>query len=124
VTVRDLRSVDWPEVARIFEQGIATGNATFEVEVPSWEAWDAAHLRDHRFVAAFFAISLRCSGVSFAALALPPTSPPRRPSDTAAGSRVSPASGLRSPIASSTMSLASCARSSLRFLDRSGIAEV
>jgi phosphinothricin acetyltransferase len=51
VTVRDLRSGDWPEVARIFEQGIATGNATFEVEVPSWEAWDAAHLRDYRFVA-------------------------------------------------------------------------
>jgi phosphinothricin acetyltransferase len=49
--VRDLRSDDWPEVARIFEEGIATGNATFEVEVPSWEGWDAAHLAEHRFVA-------------------------------------------------------------------------
>ena len=48
--VRDLRSGDWPEVARIYEEGIATGNATFETEVPSWEAWDAGHLRDHRFV--------------------------------------------------------------------------
>src|SRR5256885_7100894 len=48
---RDLRPGDWPEVARIYEQGIRTGNATFETEVPSWEAWDAAHLREHRFVA-------------------------------------------------------------------------
>jgi phosphinothricin acetyltransferase len=48
---RDLRPDDWPEVARIFQEGIATGNATFETEVPSWEAWDSAHLREHRFVA-------------------------------------------------------------------------
>jgi L-amino acid N-acyltransferase YncA len=27
------------------------GLATFETEVPSWETWDAAHLRDHRLVA-------------------------------------------------------------------------
>jgi phosphinothricin acetyltransferase len=51
VKVRDLRPGDWPEVARIYEQGILTGNATFETEVPSWEAWDAAHLGEHRFVA-------------------------------------------------------------------------
>jgi len=49
--VRVLRSADWPEVARIFAEGIATGNATFETAVPSWEAWDAAHLGRHRFVA-------------------------------------------------------------------------
>jgi L-amino acid N-acyltransferase YncA len=51
VTVRDLRPGDWPEVARIYAEGIATGDATFEIEVPSWEAWDAAHLPGHRFVA-------------------------------------------------------------------------
>jgi L-amino acid N-acyltransferase YncA len=49
--VRGLRPDDWPEVARIFEEGIATGNATFETEVPSWEEWDRAHLAGHRFVA-------------------------------------------------------------------------
>jgi L-amino acid N-acyltransferase YncA len=49
--VRDLGTEHWPEVARIFEEGIRTGNATFETEVPSWEAWDAAHLDEHRFVA-------------------------------------------------------------------------
>ena len=68
--VRDLRPEDWPEVARIFEQGIQTGVATFETEVPSWQAWDAAHLPSHRFVAeregrvvgwiALVAVSSRC----------------------------------------------------------------
>jgi L-amino acid N-acyltransferase YncA len=48
---RDLRPGDWPEVARIYEQGIATGNATFETEVPSWADWDGAHLPGQRFVA-------------------------------------------------------------------------
>jgi L-amino acid N-acyltransferase YncA len=51
VEVRDLRPGDWPEVARIYEEGIKTGNATFETEVPPWEAWDVAHLPEHRFVA-------------------------------------------------------------------------
>ena len=49
--IRNLRPGDWPEVARIFRAGIATGNATFETDVPSWEAWDAAHLAEHRLVA-------------------------------------------------------------------------
>ena len=35
--IRDLRSLDWPEVAAIYEDGIRTGNATFETGVPSWE---------------------------------------------------------------------------------------
>jgi phosphinothricin acetyltransferase len=51
MTVRDLRPSDWPEVARIYREGIETGNATFETEVPAWEEWDAAHLPAHRFVA-------------------------------------------------------------------------
>jgi L-amino acid N-acyltransferase YncA len=51
VVVRDLRPDDWPEVSQIFSEGIATGNATFETEVPSWEDWDAAHLAEHRLVA-------------------------------------------------------------------------
>jgi L-amino acid N-acyltransferase YncA len=49
--VRDLRSGDWPEVARIYGEGIRSGDATFDTEVPPWEAWDAAHLPGHRLVA-------------------------------------------------------------------------
>ncbi len=41
----------WDAVARIYAEGIATGNATFETEVPAWEAWDAAHLPELRLVA-------------------------------------------------------------------------
>jgi phosphinothricin acetyltransferase len=40
------------DVLRIYGEGIATGHATFEAEAPGWEAWDAAHLAAHRFVAA------------------------------------------------------------------------
>jgi L-amino acid N-acyltransferase YncA len=51
VSVRPLRPDDYPAVARIFAEGIATGDATFETTVPGWEAWDAAHLPEHRLVA-------------------------------------------------------------------------
>lgn len=51
ILVVDLRPEHWPEVARIYADGIATGNATFETEVPSWRQWDCAHLAEHRFVA-------------------------------------------------------------------------
>ena len=47
----DLRPEHWSEVARIYAAGIATGDATFETDVPSWEAWDPGHLNEHRFVA-------------------------------------------------------------------------
>jgi L-amino acid N-acyltransferase YncA len=48
--IRNLRPDDWPDVARIFEEGIRTGDASFETEVPAWEAWDAGHLAEHRLV--------------------------------------------------------------------------
>jgi len=48
--IRDLRPADWPDVVRIYEEGMLTGNATFETKLPSWEAWDAGHLAEHRLV--------------------------------------------------------------------------
>ncbi len=51
-TIRPLEPADWPAVRRIYEEGIATGNATFEAAAPSWEAWDAGHLPTCRLVAA------------------------------------------------------------------------
>jgi L-amino acid N-acyltransferase YncA len=38
-------------VAEIYLEGIRTGVATFETEAPSWEVWDAAHLREPRVAA-------------------------------------------------------------------------
>ena len=46
-----MRPDDWPSVARIYEDGIATGMATFEAGVPSWEEWDSSHLTHGRLVA-------------------------------------------------------------------------
>lgn len=48
--VGPLERADWPAVAAIYEEGIRTGNATFETEVPSFEEWDASH-PTHRLVA-------------------------------------------------------------------------
>jgi L-amino acid N-acyltransferase YncA len=50
--IRDLRPADWPDVARIYEEGIRTGDTTFEMESPTWEGWDAAHVAEHRLVVA------------------------------------------------------------------------
>ncbi|HEY8030496.1 MAG TPA: GNAT family N-acetyltransferase [Gaiellaceae bacterium] len=41
--IRALDESDWPQVSRVYAEGIATGDATFESEVPTWERWDAAH---------------------------------------------------------------------------------
>jgi phosphinothricin acetyltransferase len=41
--IRPLDESDWPAVSAIYAEGIAGGNATFEVDVPSWERWAAAH---------------------------------------------------------------------------------
>jgi phosphinothricin acetyltransferase len=38
-------------VEAIYAEGIATGEATFETEPPSWEEFDTSRLDDHRFVA-------------------------------------------------------------------------
>jgi phosphinothricin acetyltransferase len=42
---------DWPSVCSIYEEGIASGNATFETKPPTWKQWDRAHLASCRLVA-------------------------------------------------------------------------
>jgi L-amino acid N-acyltransferase YncA len=49
-TLRELTKTDWPRVAGIWAEGIATGIATFETEPPSWELFDATRLSAGRFV--------------------------------------------------------------------------
>lgn len=41
---------DWAAVRAIYADGIATGHATFEADVPSWEAFDVAKLKMPRLV--------------------------------------------------------------------------
>jgi L-amino acid N-acyltransferase YncA len=54
VELRALTEDDWAAVVDIYWEGMRDGLATFETEVPSWEAWDAAHLTNHRLVAELF----------------------------------------------------------------------
>ncbi|RNI29979.1 N-acetyltransferase [Rufibacter immobilis] len=49
--ITELLPAHWEEVKRIYEQGIATGQATFETEAPSWQNWDSSHLPFCRLVA-------------------------------------------------------------------------
>jgi L-amino acid N-acyltransferase YncA len=44
ILINSLTPDDWPTARAIYEEGIATGEATFETEAPSWEQWDAGHL--------------------------------------------------------------------------------
>src|SRR5580692_8662822 len=41
----------WPAVREIYREGFATGNATFETELPDWEKWDSSHYRHCRLIA-------------------------------------------------------------------------
>jgi phosphinothricin acetyltransferase len=50
LTIDALQTGDWPGVRAIYEEGIATGLATFEHSAPSWDAWDRSHRRDCRLV--------------------------------------------------------------------------
>lgn len=40
----------WPYVKAIYEEGIATGHATFQSEAPLWGDWDRGHLTHSRLV--------------------------------------------------------------------------
>ncbi len=49
--ISTMRPEDWPFVREIYGEGIATGNATFETELPDWPKWDANHRQDCRLIA-------------------------------------------------------------------------
>jgi phosphinothricin acetyltransferase len=52
VAIRPLVEADWPDVRRIYVDGIATNNATLDSHPPdSWAAWSAGKRPDCRFVA-------------------------------------------------------------------------
>ena len=67
ITIGPMRTEDWESVQTIYREGIATGLATFETEVPEWDSWRQNHLRECRLVA-------RAGGPIVAWAALSPTS--------------------------------------------------
>jgi L-amino acid N-acyltransferase YncA len=51
LSIEKMNPAHWPEVRAVYEEGLATGEATFETEAPDWERWDASHLGVCRLVA-------------------------------------------------------------------------
>lgn len=49
--IRELVEGDWESVANIYMEGINTGKATFQTELPNWEEWDKDHIKACRLVA-------------------------------------------------------------------------
>ena len=50
-SIHRMQPSHWEQVRRIYLEGIATGDATFEADAPAWEQWDAGHLAEGRLVA-------------------------------------------------------------------------
>ena len=51
ITITELLSQHWNAVKIIYEEGIATGNATFQTVAPGWEEWENAHINVCRIIA-------------------------------------------------------------------------
>lgn len=51
VKIESMTIDSWIDVARIYEEGIATRNATFEQQVPDRDSWDKSHRKDCRLIA-------------------------------------------------------------------------
>jgi phosphinothricin acetyltransferase len=51
IEIRGMSASDWPQVEAIYAEGIATRQATFEAETPTWAEFDADRLPEHRLVA-------------------------------------------------------------------------
>ena len=51
IVITEMLPDHWTEVSNIYKDGIDTGMATFETEIPSWESWDKNHIKSCRLVA-------------------------------------------------------------------------
>ena len=78
--IREMNETDWPDVCRIYQQGMDTNLATFETKCPEWNQWDASHVKSCRLVvtrgeavqgfAALSAVSGRCVYAGVAELSI------------------------------------------------------
>ena len=51
VHLREMVTTDAEVIFKFYEEGIQTGCATFEAEVPDWHKWDSGHLTQCRWLA-------------------------------------------------------------------------
>lgn len=49
--IKKMAVADWESVGEIYKQGIDTGSATFQQEIPRWDVWDEEHLKKCRLIA-------------------------------------------------------------------------
>lgn len=49
--IRNIEKENYSYVAEIYRQGIETGIATFQNDVPGWDSWDKSHLQNCRIAA-------------------------------------------------------------------------
>jgi L-amino acid N-acyltransferase YncA len=63
-TIEPMAAKDWPDVRRIYAEGIATGDATLEREAPDWNHFDHSHPTECRLVAR----DVACAVVGWTAL--------------------------------------------------------
>jgi len=80
IKIEFLTKNDWDVVRSIYFEGIATGDATFEKNPPSFEEWDSSHFHDCRIIAkrgnqiigwaALSSLSTRCVYVGVAEVSI------------------------------------------------------
>lgn len=70
IIIRPLIASDWQSVSNIYQQGIDTGYATFQPQIPTWEEWDASRYQYCRFVAV-----TASTGIVLGWIAIAPFSP-------------------------------------------------
>jgi phosphinothricin acetyltransferase len=51
IDIDAMRVEDWVAVRGIYQEGLATGNASFETETPEWDVWNAKYHGHSRLVA-------------------------------------------------------------------------
>jgi len=48
--IKPLEKRHYPSVSKIYSEGLSTGIATFETDVPTWEQWDEKFLAECRYI--------------------------------------------------------------------------
>jgi phosphinothricin acetyltransferase len=51
IIIGHMQPTDWEQVRRVYLDGLASGQASFETAAPTWEDWDESRLRHSRLVA-------------------------------------------------------------------------
>ncbi len=51
VEIKRIEQANFGQVAEIYKEGIETGFATFQNDIPDWESWDKSHLPNCRIAA-------------------------------------------------------------------------